>query len=125
MEMSAREIKDRYERKGVSVSILADLNACSAADIKEILKSEGVKMPEPKKKETPEGKIKQHIETPEQAKPAAAVPELPQAVQQTIFDKLDTLENKMRYHEEQLKGYEAEYLELVQALGINKGRERA
>ena len=42
MEMSDKKIKDKYVRKGVTVKILAELNACEEAKIREILKKQGV-----------------------------------------------------------------------------------
>ena len=37
MVMRDREIKDRYVRKGVTIKILAELNACDEEDIRRIL----------------------------------------------------------------------------------------
>lgn len=44
MVMRDREIKDKYVRKGVTVKILAELNACDEEDIKRILKKQGVEV---------------------------------------------------------------------------------
>ena len=42
MEMKPREIADRYQRRGVSIKILAELNGCEVEDIKEVLKMQGI-----------------------------------------------------------------------------------
>ncbi len=43
--MEDHEIVDRYVRKGTSISTLADLNACKPAEIKKVLKTNGVNLP--------------------------------------------------------------------------------
>lgn len=53
MVMRDREIKDRYVRKGVTIKILAELNACDEENIRRILKKQGVDVP--KKKERKSG----------------------------------------------------------------------
>lgn len=50
MEMRDKEIKDKYVRKGVKVKILAELNACEEAKIREILKKQGVVVPTKERK---------------------------------------------------------------------------
>lgn len=106
MEMKPREIADRYQRRGVSIKILAELNGCEVKDIKEVLKMQGIEIPEKQKK----------------AKTAAVQQDTaqayPEAVQKAIFARLDSLEATMQYHEKELKTAEAEYLELVQAMGL-------
>lgn len=49
MVMRDREIKDRYVRKGVTIKILTELNACDEEDIRRILKKQGVDVPKKKK----------------------------------------------------------------------------
>jgi DNA repair exonuclease SbcCD ATPase subunit len=50
-EMNTSEIVDRYQRRHTSISVLAELNACSTKEIKDILIDAGVlrkqKEPEP------------------------------------------------------------------------------
>lgn len=53
MVMRDREIKDRYVRKGVTIKILAELNACDEEDIRRILKKQGVDVPKGITKEAP------------------------------------------------------------------------
>ena len=45
MEMRDKQIKDKYVRCGVTVKILAELNACGEEHIREILKKQGVTVP--------------------------------------------------------------------------------
>jgi len=40
--MNTSEIIDRYQRKHTSISVLAELNACTTKEIKDILKEAGV-----------------------------------------------------------------------------------
>lgn len=49
MVMRDREIKDRYVRKGVTIKILAELNACDEEDIRRVLKKQGVDVPKKRK----------------------------------------------------------------------------
>lgn len=46
MEMTERTIKDKYVRRGVTIKILAELNACSEEYIRGILMKQGVTVPE-------------------------------------------------------------------------------
>ena len=49
MYMTQSEIIDRYVRRGTSITILAELNAVRADQIREILTDAGVELPEVKK----------------------------------------------------------------------------
>lgn len=49
MYMTQNEIADRYIRRGTSITILAELNAVSVDQIREILTDAGVELPEVKK----------------------------------------------------------------------------
>lgn len=49
MYMTQNEIADRYIRRGTSITILAELNAISVDQIREILTDAGVELPEVKK----------------------------------------------------------------------------
>lgn len=55
--MNTSEIIDRYQRKHTSISVLAELNACSPKEIKDILIDAGIllrsKKPEPEKIKMP------------------------------------------------------------------------
>lgn len=44
--MTQNEIADRYIRRGTSITILAELNAVSVDQIREILTDAGVELPE-------------------------------------------------------------------------------
>jgi flagellar capping protein FliD len=59
--MEAREIVERYTRRGTSVSVLAELNNTSTDAIRKILLQEGVNIPpaKPKKKTGPKPKAKE------------------------------------------------------------------
>lgn len=50
MEMRDKQIKDKYVRCGVTVKILAELNACEEAKIREILERQGVVVPAKERK---------------------------------------------------------------------------
>lgn len=50
----------------------------------------------------------------------AAVPEMSESVKKLIFSRLDELELKMRYHQEQIKEYEREYQELCEQIGVKR-----
>lgn len=47
--MPDSEVVDKYVRKGVSISVLADLNCCKPEDVRKVLRDNGVNVPEPKK----------------------------------------------------------------------------
>lgn len=50
MEMRDKEIKDKYVRCGVTVKILAELNACEETRIREILERQGAVVPAKERK---------------------------------------------------------------------------
>lgn len=50
----------------------------------------------------------------------AAEPEMSETVRKIIFNRLDELDIKMSYHQEQLREYEREYKELTKTLGIKR-----
>lgn len=104
MEMKASTIIDKYTRCGVSISILAELNACAKEDIEKILIDAGAYSPKPKKKR-------------EVKKVAAEKAKMPDVVFNAIVEKLDHLEQQIKYHEEAKKKLEDEYTELAAAMG--------
>ena len=55
--MNTSEIIERYQRKHTSISVLAELNACSPKEIRDILIDAGI-LPRGKKPEYPPEKIK-------------------------------------------------------------------
>ena len=84
MYMTQSEIADRYVRRGTSITILAELNAVRADQIREILTDAGVELPEVKK-----------------------------AKQQRIaccYDALDDIEQRIKEHK--AKDHKQEVLEL-------------
>lgn len=108
MEMKASTIVDKYTRCGVSISILAELNACAKEDIEKILIDAGAYSTKPKKKK----EVKKVA-----AEKTAAKPSMPDVVFNAICEKLDNIENQIKYHEEAKKKLEAEYTELAAAMG--------
>jgi PDZ domain-containing secreted protein len=56
--MNTSEIIDRYQRKHTSISVLAELNACSPKEIKDILIDAGILLRSNKKPEPEQEKIK-------------------------------------------------------------------
>lgn len=70
--------------------------------------------------------VKPTKEKKEPAKPnkeeviKAAEPEMSETVRKIIFNRLDELDVKMSYHQEQLREYEREYKELTKTLGIKR-----
>lgn len=104
MEMKASTIVDKYTRCGVSISILAELNACAKEDIEKILIEAGAYSPKPKKKK-------------EVKKVAAEKAKMPDVVFNAICEKLDNIEKQIKYHEEAKKKLEDEYTELAAAMG--------
>lgn len=50
----------------------------------------------------------------------AAEPEMSETVKKLIFSRLDELELKMGYHQEQLREYAKEYKELCEQIGIKR-----
>ena len=106
MEMKASTIIDKYTRCGVSISILAELNACAKEDIEKILIDAGAYSPKPKKKK-------------EVKKVAAAqkATHMPDIVLNAVIEKLDDIEKQIKYHEEAKKKLEQEYTELAHAIG--------
>lgn len=60
MYMTQNEIVDRYVRRGTSITILAELNAVRADQIRETLTDTGVELPETKK--TKQQRIKEHTQ---------------------------------------------------------------
>lgn len=59
MYMTQNEIVDRYVRRGTSITILAELNAVRADQIRETLTDAGVELPETKKTKQ---RIKEHTQ---------------------------------------------------------------
>ena len=88
MYMTQSEIVDRYVRRGTSITILAELNAVRADQIREILTDAGVELPEVKK-----------------AKPQRI---------ECCYDALDDIEQRIKEHvqEHKAKDYKQEVLEL-------------
>ena len=87
MYMTQNEIADRYIRRGTSITILAELNAVSVDQIREILTDAGVELPELKKTK------KQRIEC--------------------CYDALDDIEQRIKEHtqEHKAKDHKQEVLE--------------
>lgn len=88
MYMTQSEIVDRYVRRGTSITILAELNAVRADQIREILTDAGAELPEVKKAK------QQRIEC--------------------CYDALDDIEQRIKEHvqEHKAKDYKQEVLEL-------------
>lgn len=88
MYMTQSEIIDRYVRRGTSITILAELNAVRADQIREILTDAGVELPEVKKAK------QQRIEY--------------------CYDALDDIEQRIKEHvqEHKAKDHKQEVLEL-------------
>lgn len=88
MYMTQSEIIDRYVRRGTSITILAELNAVRADQIREILTDAGVELPEVKKAK------QQRIEC--------------------CYDALDDIEQRIKKHtqEHKVKDHKQEVLEL-------------
>ena len=88
MYMTQSEIVDRYVRRGTSITILAELNAVRADQIREILTDAGVELPEAKKTK------QQRIEC--------------------CYDALDDIEQCIKEHvqEHKAKDHKQEVLEL-------------
>lgn len=88
MYMTQSEIVDRYVRRGTSITILAELNAVRADQIREILTDAGVELPEVKKAK------QQRIEC--------------------CYDALDDIEQRIKEHvqERKAKDHKQEVLEL-------------
>ena len=82
MQMSEREIRDRHFRKGVAKQTLAELNACSLAEIEKILKKE--------EGEPMEERMKALKEVKAQKKPAKAKKDelLDKTTQETILNQM-------------------------------------
>lgn len=109
MEMKPSTIVDKYTRCGVSIGILADLNLCDKTDIEKILIDAGALKPKPEKKKKEVKKVA--------AEKTAAKPSMPDVVFNAICEKLENIENQIKYHEEAKKKLEAEYTELAAAMG--------
>lgn len=107
MEMKEQTIVDKYARLGVKPKILAELNACSTKDIEDILAKAGVYTPKQTKKR---GK---NMAAEQKAAP------MPEIVLNTVLEKLDEIENQIKYHDEAKKKLEQEYTELAHAIGTS------
>lgn len=105
MEMKEQTIVDKYIRLDVKPKILAELNACHTKDIENILAKAGVYTPKPTKKR---GK-----NMAEEQK----VAQIPEIVINTVRERLDEIENQIKYHDEARKKLEQEYTELAHAIG--------
>ena len=90
MEMKESTIIDKYTRAGVSITILAELNACQKEDIEKILTKAKAK-PKPHKKR---GK---NMTATQKAK------HMPDIVLNAVIEKLDDIEKQIKYHEEAKK----------------------
>lgn len=109
MEMKESTIIDKYKRAGVSITVLAELNACKKEDIEEILTKAGVYKPKPQKKR---GK---NMTAAQKTKP------MPDIVLNAVIEKLDDIEKQIKYHDEAKKKLEQEYTELAHAIGAGSG----
>lgn len=107
MEMKEQTIVDKYARLGVKPKILAELNACPTKDIEDILAKAGVYTPKPTKKR---GK---NMAAEQKAAP------MPEIALNTVLEKLDEIENQIKYHDEAKKKLEQEYTELAHAIGTS------
>lgn len=128
MYMTNSEIVRNYnsaKSKRTQIQILADLNMCSAAKIKEILISEGIELPSRKREVAPVQQKKTSKKVTEPKKEPEVVKEkkneLPPVILQAIFDKMDAIEKVIAHnkeiiekHEEIIKELENEYMELVE-----------
>lgn len=103
--MKESTIIDKYKRAGVSITVLAELNACRKEDIEDILTRAGVYTPKPHKKR---GK---NMTATQKAK------HMPDIVLNAVIEKLDDIEKQIKYHEEAKKKLEQEYTELAHAIG--------
>lgn len=109
MVMNEAEICRSYreaKKPKQQIAILADLNMCSRKEIVCVLRAAGVEVEAPKEKKED---FRKNIERPEAEK------ELPDAVKEAIFLRLDELETQIRIRER-------EYQALVAYLGITPGK---
>lgn len=99
MHMTNGEIVRSYrtaKEKKKQIEILAELNACSTADIKKILVEEGVQFPGPK----PEKPESSTAETPAEAPKEKTVPE---AVNIAVIEKLTAIQQKISALEDEIE----------------------
>lgn len=99
MQMTNGEIVKSYKEakeKKKQIEILAQLNACPVANIREILISEGVQFPGPKPKK-PESST---AETPAEAPKEKTVPE---AVNIAVIEKLTAIQQKISALEDEIE----------------------
>lgn len=99
MHMTNGDIVKSYKEakeKKKQIEILAQLNACPVATIREILVSEGVQFPGPKPKK-PESST---AETPAEASKEKAVPE---AVNIAVIEKLTAIQQKISALEDEIE----------------------
>lgn len=92
--MKNSEIVDRYLRRNTSISILAQLNDCSTDVIIDILKQEGVVIPEPKphKKTGPKPKAKEE--------PKQELPKIPKRLAGYHQKVIDEIQEEISIHVE-------------------------
>lgn len=75
--MQDSEVVDKYVRKGVSISVLADLNCCKPEDVRKVLRDNGVNVPEPKK--------------PKKEKDVNKEKEIKEATKAAVFDQVENI----------------------------------
>lgn len=103
-----RYAKDKKEQ----IKILADLNCTSKDEIIKVLVDCG-------EMEQPEEATKRKVK-----KKAEPLKEIPDAVANTLFARIDELEKLIKPIEDQLKPLQNEYNEIVKFLGVCRKDER-
>ena len=75
--MQDSEVVDKYVRKGVSISVLADLNCCKPEDVRKVLRDNGAEVPEPRK--------------PKKEKDVNKEKEIKEATKAAAFDQVENI----------------------------------
>ena len=112
MQMTANEIVKSYreaKEKKKQIQILSELNACSTADIKQILRDNGVQFPGPE---------------PKADKPKAALKEpkldhtiiIPRWVNEAVEERINRLDEEIKTMKAELEEKRVELIELSEWL---------
>ncbi len=115
MQMTDSEIIKSYKEakeKKKQIEILAQLNACPVTTIREILIANGVQFPGPKPKKAKEEKTEVVAVISKDAPTLPAEKALPEFVEKTVQEHIDSLREIIAVREEHLAKLKAEEAEL-------------
>ena len=122
MQMTPNEIVKSYKEakeKKKQIQILSELNCCSTADIKQILRDNGVEFPGPNPKKAKEEKTKVVAVISKDAPTLPAekvIPEIPRWVKEAVEERINRLDEEIKTMKAELEEKRVELIELSEWL---------